>query len=74
MIVLLIAALLLSAGAGVGLVWRQQRIRFYRGRAEAGNEARRMATVVQDSNDAITIQDFEGRIIAWNRGAELMYG
>jgi two-component system CheB/CheR fusion protein len=33
-----------------------------------------MATVVRDSNDAITIQDFEGRITAWNRGAELMYG
>lgn len=35
---------------------------------------RRTATVVRDSNDAITIQDFEGRITAWNRGAELMYG
>ena len=35
---------------------------------------RRMATVVRDSNDAITIQDFQGRITAWNRGAELMYG
>jgi PAS domain S-box-containing protein len=33
-----------------------------------------LATVVRDSNDAITIQDFEGRITAWNRGAELMYG
>jgi PAS domain S-box-containing protein len=35
---------------------------------------RRMASVVRDSNDAITIQDFEGRITAWNRGALLMYG
>lgn len=35
---------------------------------------RRLATVVRDSNDAITIQDFEGQIIAWNHGAELMYG
>jgi len=35
---------------------------------------RRMATVVKDSNDAITIQDFEGLITAWNHGAELMYG
>src|SRR5471030_2417380 len=35
---------------------------------------RRMATVIQDSNDAITIQDLEGNILAWNRGAELMYG
>jgi PAS domain S-box-containing protein len=38
------------------------------------NEASRMVTVVRDSNDAITIQDFEGKITAWNRGAEKMYG
>ena len=40
----------------------------------AEENTRRLATVVRDSNDAITIQDFEGRITAWNRGAELMYG
>jgi two-component system CheB/CheR fusion protein len=33
-----------------------------------------MATVIQDSNDAITFQDLEGNILAWNRGAETMYG
>jgi PAS domain S-box-containing protein len=38
------------------------------------NEARRMVTVVRDSNDAITIQDFEGHILAWNHGAEQMFG
>jgi PAS domain S-box-containing protein len=38
------------------------------------NEASRMVTVVRDSNDAITIQDFEGHILAWNHGAELMFG
>jgi PAS domain S-box-containing protein len=37
-------------------------------------QIRRLATVVRDSNDAITIQDFEGNILSWNRGAELMYG
>jgi PAS domain S-box-containing protein len=35
---------------------------------------RLLATVVRNSNDAVTVQDFEGRIISWNRGAELMYG
>nr|MBA2404800.1 PAS domain S-box protein [Bdellovibrionales bacterium] len=35
---------------------------------------RRMATVIQDSNDAITFQDLEGNILAWNRGAEIVYG
>ena len=35
---------------------------------------RRLATVVKDSNDAVTIQDLDGNIKAWNRGAEKMYG
>ncbi|MDY7031412.1 MAG: CheR family methyltransferase [Thermodesulfobacteriota bacterium] len=39
-----------------------------------GKIARRLAVVVQDSNDAITIQDFDGNIKAWNRGAQEMYG
>jgi len=34
----------------------------------------RLATVVRDSNDAVTVQDFDGKIMAWNKGAELMYG
>jgi PAS domain S-box-containing protein len=40
----------------------------------AAEEASRMVTVVRDSNDAITIQDFDGKITAWNHGAELMFG
>jgi len=35
---------------------------------------RRLAVVVRDAHDAITVQDFEGRILAWNPGAERMYG
>ncbi len=35
---------------------------------------RRLAAIMRDSNDAITLSDLDGRIIAWNRGAELMYG
>jgi two-component system CheB/CheR fusion protein len=41
---------------------------------QAETRLRRLATVVRDSNDAITVQDFEGRILAWNPGAERMYG
>lgn len=37
-------------------------------------EQRHMAAVLRDSNDAITMQNFDGKIIAWNRGAERMYG
>ncbi|MFH1655996.1 MAG: PAS domain S-box protein [Candidatus Omnitrophota bacterium] len=43
-------------------------------RKKAEQWLRRLVTVVLDSNDAITIQDFEGNITAWNHGAELMYG
>jgi two-component system CheB/CheR fusion protein len=35
---------------------------------------RRLAALVQDSNDAVTVQDFEGNIRAWNKGAEKLYG
>jgi PAS domain S-box-containing protein len=43
-------------------------------RKQAEENIRRLATVVRDSNDAITIHDLEGRITAWNRGAALIYG
>ena len=35
---------------------------------------RRLAALVKDSNDAVTVHDFDGNITAWNRGAEVMYG
>ena len=34
----------------------------------------RLAAVVRDSNDSVTVQDFAGRILAWNRRATEMYG
>ncbi|MBF0384165.1 MAG: PAS domain-containing protein, partial [Magnetococcales bacterium] len=37
-------------------------------------ELNRLAVVVKDSYDAITVQDFSGFITAWNPGAERMYG
>jgi two-component system CheB/CheR fusion protein len=46
-------------------------------RAEAlrkANDLLRLAVVVRDAHDAITVQDLEGRIIAWNAGAVRMYG
>ncbi len=38
------------------------------------NELLRLAVVVRDAHDAITLQDLEGRILAWNPGAVRMYG
>jgi two-component system CheB/CheR fusion protein len=36
--------------------------------------AHRLAVVVRDARDAITVQDLEGRVVAWNPGAERLYG
>jgi PAS domain S-box-containing protein len=60
-----------KAGKPIGIASTERDITALKREAE---EASRMVTVVRDSNDAITIQDFEGRITAWNHGAELMYG
>ena len=35
-----------------------------------GDMLRRLGTILHDSNDAITMQDFDGKILAWNRGAD----
>ena len=35
---------------------------------------RRLAAVVRDSNDAISVQDFNGHILAWNQRATKMFG
>jgi two-component system CheB/CheR fusion protein len=34
----------------------------------------RLAVVLRDASDAITVQDLQGRITAWNPGAERLYG
>ncbi len=38
------------------------------------NHMLHMAAVVRDSHDAFTVQDMQGRILAWNPGAARMYG
>jgi two-component system CheB/CheR fusion protein len=43
--------------------------------AQRDSEAlRRLAVVVRDAHDAITVQDSAGHILAWNPGAERLYG
>ena len=44
------------------------------GRMQSEAQARRLATVLRDSNDAILLLDFDGRITSWNSGAEQLYG
>ncbi|MDH3913038.1 MAG: PAS domain S-box protein, partial [Rhodospirillales bacterium] len=43
-------------------------------RIRAEQDVRRLATVVEDSNDAIAVLDLDGKILTWNHGAESMYG
>jgi two-component system, chemotaxis family, CheB/CheR fusion protein len=40
----------------------------------AGESQRRHSAVMQTSMDAIVVHDLQGRILAWNRGAEALYG
>jgi len=38
------------------------------------DERSRLAAFVNDSQDAMTLQDLSGTILTWNRGAEALYG
>jgi two-component system, chemotaxis family, CheB/CheR fusion protein len=38
------------------------------------NELLRLSIVVRDARDAVTVQDLDGKILAWNPGAVKMYG
>ncbi len=40
----------------------------------AANELLRLAVVVRDAHDAITVEDLDGRILAWNPGSVRLYG
>ncbi len=43
-------------------------------KVKQADKLRRLATVLEDSNDAIMVLDLKGNIVAWNKGARLMYG
>jgi two-component system CheB/CheR fusion protein len=38
------------------------------------NDLLRLAVVVRDAHDAVSVQDMDGSILAWNPAAERMYG
>jgi len=43
-------------------------------KVKQADKVRRLATVLDDANDAIVVLDLKGRILAWNKGAEKMHG
>ena len=43
-------------------------------REQVEAELRRLSAIVRNASDAVIIQTSDGEIIAWNHGAELMYG
>lgn len=57
-VVLMTGLLLFGAGTGVGLIWRQQRVGFYRARARA-------AEVLQKNQSLLSQAEELGRVGAW---------
>ena len=43
-------------------------------RIKQAGKIRRLATVLEDANDAVMVLDLKGRILAWNKGARQLYG
>jgi len=43
-------------------------------KVKQADKVRRLATVLDDANDSIMVLDFKGRILAWNKGAQRLYG
>jgi len=77
--IVLVMTLLMSAGAAVGLVWRQQLTQFYRMKyetTEALNESReRLRLLIEGVRDyAIIMLDPDGKVMSWNTGAEHIKG
>jgi PAS domain S-box-containing protein len=79
MMVVLVGALLMGAGAGVELVWRRQRTQFYREKYESADALReseeRFRLLVDGVKDyAIFMLDPAGNVVSWNQGAERIKG
>lgn len=60
-------------GAVISFLDTTETVRIRESLREA-NDLMRLAVVLRDAHDAITVQDLAGRTIAWNPGASRLYG
>ena len=77
-VVVLIGVLLLGAGACVGLVWRQQGVRFYRKEAAAVETIREtkdyLENLIDHANAPIIVWDTQFKITRFNHAFETLTG
>ena len=76
--ILLIAVMLLGAGAGLALVWRRQQVHFFKDQAEMAQELldsqANLSAITTSAQDAILMMDDQGRLTYWNPAAERIFG
>ena len=74
----LVGALLLAAGGALGLIWRHQRVRYYKERSVAAEAlaagTMRYRAVSETATDAIITANGAGVIVEWNAAAERLFG
>ena len=70
--------LIISAAAGIRFWWWRQRTGFYlelyEERKYSEEKVRQLASLVENSNDAIFAMTLDGIITSWNKGAESSFG
>jgi two-component system cell cycle sensor histidine kinase/response regulator CckA len=75
---LMMFGIIITAAAGLGLVWRHQRSRFYQRRYELELERRAISehydTLTKHANDIILLVDGDGAILEANDQAVVAYG
>jgi PAS domain S-box-containing protein len=76
--VLFLAALITAAGTGLGMIWRRQRLRFFRSRAEIGQQLRdsleRFELANKATFDVIWDWDLQTDALRWNENFHLLFG
>jgi PAS domain S-box-containing protein len=76
--ILTVAVLLLGSGAGLGLVWRQRRIRYYLEQADAAKIIREtkdfLENLINYANTPIVVWDPHFRITRFNHAFEVLTG